>query len=74
MSWQPIETAPKDGTRIMLVGGVYHGVPFAGYWDPSPYTPRPWTTVVGRHPLEEHCPTHWMPLLAPPAAAQGDEG
>jgi hypothetical protein len=66
-AWQPIDTAPKDGTRIMLVGGVYHGFPFSGYWDFSPYSPdSPWTTVVGRHTLYEHCPTHWMPLPSAP--------
>ena len=29
--WQPIETAPKDGTRIML-WEAYSDVPFVGWW------------------------------------------
>ncbi|MGX5719876.1 hypothetical protein [Shinella zoogloeoides] len=71
--WQPIETAPKDGTRILLVGGVFHDIPFAGYWNFSPYAPdRPWTTVVGRLTLYEHCPTHWMPLPSPPRTKEGE--
>lgn len=67
--WQPIETAPKDGTKILLRGGVYHGCPFPAFWDPSPYAPdRPWTSVIGGSRLYEHVPTHWMPLPAAPKA------
>jgi hypothetical protein len=37
MKWQPIETAPKDGTRILL-RERWAGYPFVGYW-----TGRLWT-------------------------------
>lgn len=65
--WQDISTAPKDGTKMLMRGGVYHGFPFVGFWAPSPYAQdRPWETVIGRSNLYEHAPTHWMPLPAPP--------
>lgn len=66
-SWQPIETAPKDGTRIW--------VNRAG--NPSQAGRRVWWGKVGvaRHGWKvaaskemRYEPTHWQPLPAPPAA------
>jgi hypothetical protein len=79
--WVPIATAPRDGTKVLLVnesgamdlagyveqwtehnefvrkakdGDVYRTVrEECGYWD----------TAVA------YCPTHWMPLPAPPLSA-----
>ena len=69
--WQPIETAPKDGTWILLSGGnIDYG------WDNGERPPA----VVGQYVLfhrkgswqfawydggyygEYENPTHWMPL------------
>jgi hypothetical protein len=63
--WQPIETAPKDGTHVVLLvpgcrsvavvghwfdfGQVVHGV--TGFWEAS---------------ATQIAPTHWMPLPEPP--------
>jgi hypothetical protein len=64
-AWQPIETAPKDGTPVLLFGkftslsgaeGGYIGQWFQGYSD------RGWW-VVSALPF---FPTHWMPLPEPP--------
>jgi hypothetical protein len=52
--WQPIESAPKDGTVILVPGGI-------GYWKPSA---EQWYTITGeawpgrpiRWPVN-----HWMP-------------
>lgn len=60
--WQPIETAPKDGTRILLWGdlpdwdGCFYEV---GYWDES----------IGGFTCDVE-PTHWQPLPKPPAIQQ----
>ncbi len=35
MTWQPIDTAPKDGTWILLQGGKTIGEDFYGYY-PKP--------------------------------------
>lgn len=61
MEWQPIETAPKDGTEFLVFctddGHSY--ICFCnylagGYWNPD-------AEVGGK--LN---PTHWMPLPKPP--------
>lgn len=72
--WQPIESAPRDGTRIML--GNKHGV-WAADWRPvyqSGYRPdNPWASSmlnhdhIARQHRHKHA-THWMPLPAPPKA------
>ena len=55
--WKPIETAPKDGTRMFffvsyfIVVGSYQ----AGAWEVS------WDASKLREP-----PTHWMPLPLSP--------
>lgn len=57
--WQPIETAPKDETDVVLyfesgkvprVAGFYRGE---------------WLCALHGCELQEH-PTHWMPLPPPP--------
>ena len=49
MMWQPIETAPKDGTRFMVIKwwrDYSSGDPTAGYWsDPQQYA---WETDAKR--------------------------
>lgn len=58
--WQPIETAPKDGTWIMCkVEPAHHG------WEDCivlRYRGDEW----GRPGMVGYKPTHWMPLPKPP--------
>lgn len=62
-AWQPIETAPRDGTKFLALargpGGV--GMIVARQkpgWSGWQTVPGDWTCV----------PSHWMPLPEPPEA------
>ena len=71
MKWQPIETAPEDGTEVLVYVWVSldqkHDMAVAawrkGMWDMFP------ADVKGKKRWREFgCPTHWMPLPEPPNA------
>lgn len=72
-SWQPIETAPKDGTVILLMGpSGYANIPYrahVGYW--QNYVMRPggdWRNHSDDWFMDDGADaTHWMPLPPPPA-------
>lgn len=68
--WQPIETAPKDGTQIAL---ATHKTAHAGRWQQRMYGDNWWMSgdyVAAFSTINP--PTHWMPLPAAPGAPQGD--
>ncbi len=58
--WQPIETAPKDGTRVLLCidHGEWGDKVWTGLWGDG------WMVSYGKARTE---PTHWMPLPKAPA-------
>lgn len=64
MKWQPIETAPTDGTRILLRGrngkiaDGHYGQP-DGFANPKRFV---WPYIHAN-------PTHWRPLPEPPESA-----
>ena len=62
--WQPIDTAPKDGTHIL----AYQPGPFdcctVIHWYGGA-----WSVVVVSYYDVEWAPTHWMPLPPPPVVA-----
>jgi len=58
--WQPIETAPKDETKILLVCPTRDGGQLI--WISCGNKFR-----RGRHPGEIGVATHWMPLPDPPS-------
>lgn len=72
MMWNPIETAPKDGTRLLLwhkdgyvVSGRWHSDP--GIDNPNAYEPQ-WAWWVSDNEIvmwdggpDDH-PSHWMPM------------
>lgn len=69
MTWQPIETAPKDGTKFdAWADGGYRitGV----FWNGTSYSVAWWNReyeIDCTSPLASYdALTHWMPLPAPP--------
>lgn len=68
--WQPIETAPKDGTHILLAWSYKNGTPprvSECFWrNDMPFSQDGvWWCFHGRMFAE---PTHWQPLPTPPEA------
>lgn len=74
--WQPIETAPRDGTRILvaITGDRDEPMTVEAWW---PEGAEDWY-LAGQYPARYDCAgpiseimygsvTHWMPLPAPPA-------
>lgn len=58
--WRSIETAPKDGTRIILAeAGAERS--FEGYWGGSN-----WYSCFDSDMALQLRSTHWMPLPIPP--------
>lgn len=71
--WQPIDTAPKDGTAVLVYPGTWDGRSAAiAKWESDKYAkkPRPYwrrDDDMGRVTFSrERPPTHWMPLPLPP--------
>jgi len=57
--WQPIETAPKDATCVLLYDGD-GADPTVCFW----HAIQGWTARWDHEPFEE--PTHWQPVTSPP--------
>jgi len=55
--WQPIESAPKDGTKVIICSSEYS--PIVAAFKGSQWEKRAGSFVA-------HLPTHWMPLPAAP--------
>lgn len=62
--WQPIETAPKDGTEIILCAAATHDQGICYWRDDEVMTG--WTWGMGKHFRN---PVYWMPRRSPPIAA-----
>ncbi len=83
MEWQPIETAPRDGTRIIVFyGSEMHAMLVREAWWKTPYEGAPlergswcyhWAGNSDGCLLDKSVhgigATHWMPLPAPPTSA-----
>lgn len=61
--WQPIETAPMDGTHVLTWNGRWIAV---SYWSAKDFYNAPaWHDTRSDVNHIDH-PTHWMPLPAAP--------
>ena len=72
--WQPIETAPKDATPILVyIPSQKDRKPVQEVWWALLYDGGPgyWSTPLGPsgrgYTILPEAPTHWMPLPPPPA-------
>ena len=65
--WSPIETAPKDGTEILIFGEGEFAV---AAWNGSE-----WRDIgdIGWGGMDGASPTHWKPLVPPNVVVQGAE-
>lgn len=70
--WQPIETAPRDGSEILIWSHAFSGTVVIVRWDDDRHANKPiprWVTrdpVFGRRAFVDRQPTRWMPLPAAP--------
>ena len=65
--WQPIETAPMDGSRFLALEGTRH---FDCWWSDKGYGEAYWMDEADSEPE----PTHWMPLPTPPTLKETSHG
>jgi hypothetical protein len=66
MTWQPIETAPKDGTEVLVFTEL--GATASFYSEPW------WRDALGGRELIGHfAPTHWMPIPERPKTKSGND-
>lgn len=63
MEWQPIETAPKDGTYVILWTGCKPADVKLRRWS-SEY--GVWTNQDDSEDTGPTIPTHWIPAAPPP--------
>lgn len=72
--WRPIETAPRDGTRVLVSFGA-RGVHAVAWEEPAHSGFEIWCVDDGKHgpyalrgylDAGPTAPTHWMPLPPPP--------
>ena len=86
--WQPISTAPEDGTVVLIYEGPgKDGIITTAYLAPhnrvcirgtgwkNDGRERDWELAAcGTHADDARCyPTHWMPLPEPPKMERDDE-
>jgi hypothetical protein len=67
MSWQPIATAPRDGTPILAVDANGQIAVVASKWLKNRQHFTHWYAPIYDEAVMN--PTHWMPLPKPPGAA-----
>lgn len=61
MNWQPIETAPKDGTQVLVYGNGSYSVAYFYYGEWRDVGDIGWAGMHG----DGNQPTHWAPLFPP---------
>lgn len=77
--WQPIETAPQDGSdnpiQVLFSGTYVSTAYYDAYYDVGGFGYEagefPWIEPISAEQISKHygAPTHWMPLPKPPGEA-----
>lgn len=69
--WQPIETAPKDGTAVRVTHEIAPGYECDGRYSDGKWNCSNWFIFEfqGR-PYITSIPSHWMPLPSPPSETE----
>ena len=67
--WLPIESAPRDGTKILVLEDCDV---FAAHFNDTGDDDSYWSVYCGQPAVYQPRPTHWMPLPAPPSEATHD--
>lgn len=71
-AWQPIETAPKDGKRILAWLGPYYDACILRWASDADAERDAW--IDYDHFAPDPQPTHWMPLPALPSSLRPEAG
>lgn len=68
MEWQPIETAPRDGTPVLIyaAGGDHHAGVLIAFYEGQDATGDYWIVRDDGDRLWATNPTHWMSLPEAP--------
>lgn len=76
--WQPIETAPRDGTWFLAHFPLYGGKIYRARWDDDSCAKKPYPfftcdseRTIGRNSLRANQPAHWRLLPTPPSERPG---
>lgn len=69
-TWQPIETAPKNGTWVILfLDGIGRSI-CAYYSEAAGKWVDTWCAYINERPYNA---SHWMPLPEPPTEDKGEQ-
>lgn len=63
--WMPIESAPKDGTKILVAKAGTDWITIAAHAQHK-YRGHPWRELFSCGGVVWREPTHWLPLPPPP--------
>lgn len=65
--WRTMETAPRNGTDILLRCGFASRLALVvAHWEPQRNDdPYPWMNDVTSRQIHKDIPTHWQPLTPP---------
>jgi len=66
IEWRTMETAPKDGTNILLWWPEQFHCPLTGHWADKWNPWIGWKVTGWSHGKFITSPTHWRPLPSPP--------